>query len=202
MATPTATLHDLFPENWESEQPKTLVDLVQADYDELDETAKTLRKLAMELVHSFERAPILTARGALELLEKHHLPVRKGRWIAVALDGKRERIYTAREGTGMRLLHTVSVKFPRAATLEDKAPIPADGRYLLVYGGGPEVLTEENLDAFKRLTGRTRVADVILWEQHEHSASFWSVKTGHGRRGSAIIEFPDHETIGRWQEQC
>lgn len=202
MATPTATLHDLFPENWDPAQPKTLVDLVQADYDELGDTARTLRKLAMELVHSFERAPILTARNALELLEKHHLPVRTGRWIAVALDGRRERIYTAREGAGMRLLHAVSVKFPKADVLAEKAPIPADGRYLLIYGGGPEVLTEENLAAYKRLTERTRIADVVLWEQQEHSATFWSIRTGSGRRGSEIIEFPDHETAGRWQEQC
>jgi hypothetical protein len=202
MATPTATLHDLFPGDWGAEQPKTLVDLVQADYDDLGETARTLRKLAMELVHSFERAPILTARTAHELLEKHHLPVRKGRWIAVALDGRRERIYTAREGAGMRLLHAVSMKFPKAETLLEKAPIPADGRYLLIYGGGPEALTEENLNAFERLTKRCHVSDVILWEQQEHSATFWSVKTGHGRRGSEIIGFPDHGTTGRWQEQC
>jgi hypothetical protein len=200
MATPTATLQDLFPGNWENDQPKNLVDLVQADYDDLDESARTLRKLAMELVHSFERAPILTARVALDLLERHHLPVRKGRWISVALDGKRERIYTAREGTGMRLLHAVSTRFPRSETLKEKAPIPVDGRYLLIYGGGTDALTEENLEAYRLLRKEAEVADVILWEQSDDSATFWSLKTGYGRRGSSITEFPETETLRRWQE--
>ena len=200
MATPTANLQELFPGNWENDQPKNLVDLVQADYDDLDENARTLRRLAMELVHSFERAPVLTARVALDLLERHHLPVRKGRWIAVALDGKRERIYTAREGTGMRLLHTVSTRFPRAQTLKEKAPIPVDGRYLLIYGGGTDGLSDENFDSYRHLRKEVDVADVICWEQREDSATFWSVKTGHGRQGGSILEFPDTTTLRRWQE--
>lgn len=198
MALPT-TLQELFPGTWGDDQPKTLVDLVNADYQDLDDTAQILRKLAVNLAHSFERAPVHTARTARELLEKHHLPVRSGYWTAVVLDEGRERVYIRKKGSGMRLLHALSSRFPRIDKLDEQAPLPPKGMYLLIYGGGPEALDDESLTAYKALTSVAPVADVLLWDNQDEAATFWSLKASKGSRGSDVVDFPDPETVRRWQ---
>jgi hypothetical protein len=198
MSTHT-NLQELFPGIWGEHQPRTLVELINADYPDLDDTAQALRKLAVTLAHSFERAPVHTARVARELLEKHHLPARAGHWTAVVLDEGRERVYIRKKGSGMRLSHAVSTRFPRIEALDEKAPLPPNGMYLLIYGGGPDVLDDETLLAYRALTSATTVADLLLWENQEDSATFWSLRAGRGSRGSEVIEFPDPETVRRWQ---
>lgn len=195
----STTLQELFPGFWGDDQPKTLIELVNADYQNLSNTAQTLRKLAVSLAHSFERAPVHTARTARELLEKHHLPVRAGYWTSVVLDEGRERVYIRKKGSGMRLSHMLSARMPSLTKLAEQAPLPPKGMYLLIYGGGPEALDADALVAYRKLTKDTAVADVLLWDNQDDSATFWSLKAGKGSRGSEIINFPDHETVRRWQ---
>jgi hypothetical protein len=61
-------------------------------------------------------------------------------------------------------------------------------------------LTDDALVAYRKLTSVARVADVLFWDSQDSSAVFWSVRTGCGSRGSERIEFPDIETMRRWQE--
>ncbi len=194
------TLQEVFPDLWGPDRPRTLVDLMNADWDTLEETERQLRKLAVDLVHSFERVPVHTPRAALELIEKHHLPVRSGFWIAFALDANRERTYEPRPKGGLRLRSALSKRIPTRETLDEKAALAEGGTYLLVYGGGPSALTEENLESYRLLKKSRPVADVIMWETSDLSATFWSVQAGQGRRGADVVEFPEPDTMRRWQQ--
>lgn len=201
MTVPT-TLQELFPTSWGEDQPKTLVDLVNAKYDDLNLTAQSLRKMAINLAHSFEREPVHTARVARELLEKHHIPVRSGYWTALVLDENRERVYVRRKGSGMRLLHSISAHFPSADKLDEQAPLPLKGTYLLIYGGGLEILSEENLRHYETLISRAEVVDVLLWDNDDDAATFWSLQAGKGSRGSSLVDLPETNTVRRWLSTC
>jgi hypothetical protein len=195
------TLQELLAPVWGEEQPKTLVELIHAEYDTLDPIGKAVRKQAMDLVFSFEREPLLNARMAREALERHHLPAKRERWNTIVLDENRERVYDRITGARMRMRSAVTKNFPTIEKLKEKhASLPENGQYLIVYGGGLEALTDDALAAYRKLTSVARVADVLFWDSQDSSAVFWSVRTGCGSRGSERIEFPDIETMRRWQE--
>lgn len=197
----TITLHRLFPEIWGADQPSRLVDLVNADYESLDDTARALRALAVQLVHSFERAPVLTAKAAQKLLEDHHLPVRVGKWVTVALNAERERIYAKGKGGAMRQVHAVTNEFPTKDVLDKRAPIPEGGTYLVIYGGSPEILQDSDACHAKRtLTSEAPVADVLLWDVDDEGATCWSIAAGGGARGSVPTEFPDTDALEKWRQ--
>lgn len=191
------TLQKLFGEEaWGTHQPARLTDLMNAEYDSLDEKARGLRALAVQLVHSFERQPVHTASDARSMLENHHLPARKNKWCAVALDSACERNYVRAEKGAMRLNHTVSTSFFSADKLNQKAPLPEGGKYLIIFGGSPSALSENDVaqelsDLRKELT----IADVIFWDVSEDSAVFYSVGAGVGQRGRELLEFPDPDAL-------
>lgn len=197
----STTLQELLAPVWGPEQPKTLVELIHADYDTLDETAKILRKQAVEVIHSWERQPLLNPRAVREALERHHIRLKGARWNVFVLDEKRERVYDRKEGTGVRVRTTFTTDFPTIEKLREKnVTLPEGGQYLIVYGGGVEALTEDALEAYRKLTSVARVADVLFWDIRDDIAVFWSVKAGFGGRGSERIEFPDKENLRRWQD--
>lgn len=196
----SVTLQSLFPGNWETSDPADLVALLAADYNELSDRAQKLRALAVSLVHTHERSPVLTARDAMSLLEKHHLPKRRGKWTAVALDRKRERIYVKGPRGGLRLLHVVSTKFPSLRHIDTEMELPAGSSLLLIYGGGPEVLGDkEAQQAYGAVKLVRPISDVVLWDDNGESATFWSVGAGAGMKGSQHLEFPDKEVLAQWQ---
>jgi hypothetical protein len=200
MPTTKVTMQSLFPGLWDATMPSTLVELVNADYDSLDPLARDLRALAMQMVHAFERKPVHTARAAMELLEAHHLSAPKGKWNIIALGADRERIYERAAGTNLRLLHMVSSKLPDAKTLTRKVPIPEGGTYLIIRGGSPSVLEDEmTLKTYRNLKQSVPVADVILWDDQDDVANFWSIGAGAGQRGSVVIGFPDQDLLEHWR---
>jgi hypothetical protein len=196
------TLIEIFPNDWASDQPKSLVELMEANYEDLDPKARKLRDMAVKLVHLFERKPVLNAQIAFNLVESHHLPVRLGRWTAIALNGDRERIYVRGTGSSMRMLHSVSANFPTITKLEELASLPNNGVYLLLFGGGLDSMTETNLQGLEKLSKATHVEDVIFWDETATSATFWSIKAGVGQCGINSIDFPDKTFLERWQELC
>lgn len=199
-ANKETTLQSLFPGTWGETLPVTLVDLVNADYDSLPTHARDLRALAMALVHAFERKPVHTAKAALELLEAHHLSAPKGKWNVVALGADRERMYERVAGTNLRLVHYVSASLPDARTLTKKAPLPEGGTYLILRGGSPEILSDNDaLTAYRQLKQSVSIADVLLWEDQGDAATFWSVGAGAGQRGSAVVSFPDDQSLQKWR---
>lgn len=194
----STSLQRLFPAEWREEMPRSLVDLLAAEYDELDEAARGLRSLAVDLVHSFEREPVLTAEAAMRLLERHHLPCRKGKWSVIALNRDLERVYV-RSTSGMRLLHWVSRFLPEPENVLEHVALPEGGSYLLVYGGSPDVLVDDRaLDKFARLRSLARVTDVVLWEESDSAATFWSLRARSGQSGSTACAFPNEALVERW----
>ena len=193
------TLQRIFPAEWREGMPRSLVDLVSAEYDELDEVARDLRAMAVDLVHSFEREPVLTAESAMRLLEKHHLPARAGKWTVVALNKDLERVYTKSSTGGMRLLHWTSKFLPKPEHIQEYVPLPPEGSYLLLYGGSPDVLSDTRAhDKVTQLRTESRVADVVLWDESDGTASFWSVRAKAGQRGSEPLTYPDPSIVERW----
>jgi hypothetical protein len=194
------TLQSLFPGSWDEQKAPTLVELVNADYEALDQQGRDLRALAMQLVFAFERKPVLTARNAMELLEAHHLTAPRDKWNVVALGPDRERLYERAKGTGLRLVHHVSTGLPDTSALAKKAPLPEGGTYLLIRGGGPEVLSDPStLDAYLRLKNQHPIADVVLWDEGDQVATFWSIGAGVGQRGNAVIDFPIPGVLDNWR---
>lgn len=190
------TLQKLFGEAWEAHQPARLTDLMNADYDSLDDKARGLRALAVQLVHSFERQPVHTAGEARTMLENHHLPVRKAKWCAVALDSACERNYVRAEKGAMRLNHAVSTRFFSADKLKQRAPLPEGGKYLIIYGGSPETLSQDGVaQEIANLRQELTIADVIFWDVSEDAAVFYSVGAGVGQRGRDLLDFPDPEAL-------
>ena len=196
----SVTLLSLFPSDWETGDPADLVALLAADYNDLSERAQKLRALAVSLVHTHERSPVLTARDAMSLLEKHHLPKRRGKWTAVALDKKKERIYVKGSRGGLRLLHVVSTKFPSLRHIDTEMELPPGSSLLMIFGGGPGVLADpETQKSYAAVKLVRPISDVVLWDDDGESATFWSIGAGAGMRGSQQLEFPDKEVLAQWQ---
>lgn len=185
-------LHDVV-EGWGAGQPENLVTLLDHPYEELDAKSRALRAMAVELVHSFERSPVNTARDALTLIEKHHIPVRKGLWTLIALNAARERVYV-RSARGMRLLHTTGRNVPALPELSEKVPLPEDGRFLAVYGGGPDGPSDRDVVRLKEIASAGQLVDILFWDVSEAPAAFYSARAQVESRGSGQLE---HRAAGR-----
>lgn len=194
------TLRDIFPLEWEEGQPDKVFDLITADYEILSEKAKLLRAQVMETIHGFERKPVLTPADARKLLEEHHLPKYKGKWVVVALNEKREKIYQKVEKGGLRLVSLMREYIPRGYTALKDVPIPRKGGYILIYSGKPDVLQDSKaFERFEDLSKHNAIFDVIIWEENEESATFWSVAAQTGAVGNSYIDFPDQHVVKKWR---
>lgn len=196
------TLKELFNDKWADDQPGNLVDLVEAPYESLDTTSKTLRDMAVKLVHLFERRPVVNARAAYELVSSHHLPVRHGRWSNIALTRERERVYVRTSGNAMRMLHSVTKVVPSVEALMRTINLPDNGAYLFLYGGTLDALSPENFVKFSEITDKYTIADIVIWETSPQSATFWSVKAGCGQSGNTQLSFPDGINLDNWRSLC
>ena len=195
------TLHEIFPLEWDDGQPAKIFDLITAEYESLNDKAKMLRAQVIETIHGFERKPILTPADARRLMEEHHLPKYKGKWVIVALNEKREKIYQKVEKGGLRLVSLMREYIPRSyATLKD-VPVPKKGGYILIYSGSPDVLEDEKaFERFIDLNKHSKIFDVIIWEEREESATFWSVAAQTGAIGNSYVDFPNQTTAKKWRD--
>lgn len=186
-------------DSWPEDLPGDLVQLMDHPYEELakDPRAKALRSMAVDLVHSFERSPVNTARDALTLLEKHHLPVRKDMWTIVALSESRERVYVRSTG-GMRLLHTVSRKVPTPAELAEKVPLPPQGIYLAMRGGLPSDADSDDVDRLRNLSSTGVLADILYWDVRQSPAAFYSCRAGVISLGSSGLSTFEEGRLDLW----
>jgi hypothetical protein len=195
------SLHELFPNDWESHQPAKFNDVLTADYDKLDDRARGVRALLVEAIHGFERAPVLTAAHCRELLEKHHLPKPRNRWALVALNAKRERVYLKTAKGGMRMASTVKDYFPTSAVAGKELSLPEGGVYLAVFGGSVDILEDDKAFARARdLSQSHPIADIVVWDDDGETAKFWSIAAQTGVTGTSETEFPNPEQALKWKE--
>lgn len=196
------TLHDLLPNDWGTSQPARLSELLEADYDALDPTARGLRALVVEAIHGFERTPVLNAETCRQLLEKHHLPKVPGRWTLVALNERRDRVYQPSKGGGMRMVSMVRDNFPTPESAAKSARLPDGGVYLAIYGGSPDILSDNAaFDRFTKFTEQHPIADVVLWDDNGTTASFWSTAALAGSTGSTELAIPTTAPVAKWRER-
>lgn len=205
-----ASLRELIP-NYPAAAPRSLSELVQVEYDELkdltgDDTQRQmllgLRKQVIEAIHAFERDPINCPEDLFEQLTSRRIGPLARRWLVVALDTGNCRIAVPRRnGGGLRWLQEPYAKVPDAAQLTAAMRLPRDGKYLLVYGGGPDVLGDGDVvDALVRLTGSAPVADVTFYQlRSDQPPALFSVRAGCGDRGGVRVEFPDPDTTATLQ---
>jgi hypothetical protein len=195
------TLHELFPRDWEPHQSAKFADLLNADYETLDNRARGVRALLVEAIHGFERTPVLTAAHCRDLLEKHHLPKPRERWALIALNVKRERVYIKTPSGAMRMASIVKDHFPNAATAAKEINLPDGGVYLAVYCGTVDIL--ENIKTLSRardLADSFPIADVVVWDDDGDSAKFWSVAAQAGVSGINETDFPNKEVAKQWKD--
>lgn len=200
------TLQDVLPNDWGAHQPKKFSQLLDAEYNTLDQVAKDIRAQLMDVIHGFERSPILTPAICREQLEKRLLPRRSGKWDVVALNENREKIYEKKNNTnGERGLRLVAVpswdKFPTEQSATKFAKLPENGVYLAIYSGPVTVLNDSvTFKAFKKFSSKLPLADVVIWDESDGVAKFFSVAAATGSLGNVEIDFPADIDFEQWRE--
>ena len=190
----TPTLQELIP-GYPDEGPPTLLGLYFADYSELNEVQKALRKQAVELHQNAGEVRITSPVIALELLlppknKTQHvgqLKVVQDTWTTYVLDHDRKRVLRRTEH-GWSYLKETSGIVPEAAELP---PLPMNGTYLLLWGGSPEVLEIPGVcQRLRKLQHSVPVADVLFWNHQKGTTpTLYSLKTGCGDQGGTRVEF-------------
>lgn len=200
------SLQDVLPNDWGTHQPKKFRQLLDAEYETLDQCARDIRAQLMDVIHGFERLPIITPSVCREQLEKRLLPRRSLKWEVVALNANREKIYTNKNNNkgeqGLRLV-TVPTwdKFPTVDSANKFAKLPKNGVYLAIYTGSPEILADAKTFAnFSNFATKLPITDVVIWDDTQGVAKFYSIAALSGAIGNDEIIFPDSDVALKWKE--
>lgn len=198
-AVETRSLRELFPQ-YPQEAPQTLRELVSADSSELAALDDDDRRLAMELrmqavdaIHAFERDPILCPDDLIRQLTERRIPMLARRWLVMSLDSGGDRIAVRRSrGGGMRWLQEPYSQLPTAEELSEHLRLPQGGKYLVVYGGGPEVLQDqETTSRLEELVKELPISDITFWKLRTGSApTLFSLRGQAGDQAGEHVDFP------------
>lgn len=127
-------------------------------------------------------------RGDLRLLSK--------RWLTLALDEKRRRTFVPFSADSSRTVEKITRVVPEAEWLPK---LPRGGVYLLLWGGGPDVLDID--DVRQRLTtlqNEVPVADVVLRKlESGPKSTLYSLRQGFGVCNRQRIEFPNKDHVAQ-----
>lgn len=202
------TLRELLAD-WPEEAPETLAGLVAAGYAELKELDVTdaqremilgLRTQAIDAAHALERAPINCADDLVRQLSTRRIRPLARAWLVIGLDANNERIAVPRRGGGgLYWLQDAYRDLPDGDQLRSRLRLPRGGRYLIVYGGSPDVLEQQGVaDKLEQLVGDVAVIDVTFWHLRSGSApALFSLRGGCGDRGGEREEFPNIKAATR-----
>lgn len=195
--TPLRELLPQYPEG----APETLSELVTTDtgdWEQFDAEQRQilteLRRQTIDAIHAFERDPILCPDDLTRHLAARRIPMLAKRWMVMCLDARGDRIAVHRSrGGGMRWLQEPYSTLPTPEQLQDKLRLPQGGKYLLIWGGGPDILSDQQtVDALERLVRNLPVTDVTCWWLRSGQApALLSVRGGIGDQNGTPVEFPD-----------
>jgi hypothetical protein len=192
-------LSNIFPEIWKDNYAKNLIDLVQSDYKELSEVEKDLRSLAVNLVQSFEREPIITPNDLLRNIQSYKIVVPKNKWFIFSITKDNNKYYIRTKGDKLKLSSAVFNFLPDTQTLSKKVIIPENGKIIILRGSGPEILENKKaLDAFIDLKKNFNISDVAFYTEFDNKSIFYSVAAKTGKNGNIRISFPNESLINEW----
>lgn len=193
-------LRELLP-HYPQGAPETLSELVAVDASELDRFAPEersvlaeLRRQTIDAIHAFEREPILCPDDLIRQLSARRIPMLPRKWMVVCLDARGDRIAVRRsQGGGMRWLQEPYSTLPTPEQLADRLRLPKGGKYLLIWGGGPDILHDPETEAaLVRIVEDLPVADVTCWWLRTGQApTLLSVKGAGGDQNGVPVEFPE-----------
>jgi len=192
-------LSNIFPEIWKDNYAKNLIDLVQSDYKDLSEVEKELRSLAVNLVQSFEREPIITPNDLLRNIQSYKIVVPKNKWFIFSITKDNKKYYIRTKGDKLKLSSSVFNFLPNIQTLSKKVFIPENGKIIILRGSGPEILENiKALDAYNSLKKNINISDIAFYSEVDNKSIFYSVAAKAGKNGNMRISFPNELALNEW----
>lgn len=181
------------------DDPTTGAALLQADVDRLSEDARQLRRHIVDALQASERPAILHPKAALQVLRKGHLRPIRDRWNAYALDRDRRTVRRPHPDGGSRNVLAVSYKAPKP---DELPPLPRGGAWLLIWHGGPDVLSIDGVpQRLAYLRQQLPVADVLFYRTDDGTTELYSLAAGRGTRNGQAVEFPDPAAVAAARDQ-
>lgn len=182
---------------WPQAAPQTLAELQAEPFAELKarlrdagvdepgvQTVLALRRHSVDALRADSKITLSRPDLVRDLLTRKLVTTRADHWAVYPLNADRTRVLVPHAGGGMHYLVHFSRRLPTAKELADKAPLPKDGTYLLIWGGSAEVLAVAGVaDALAGLRSTVPVADVVCWHlEAARPPAFYSVAVGCGVR--------------------
>lgn len=210
-------LSERYPGTYPSWAPQWEADLVQMEHDDVcalctemnatefeREIVLEQRRGTRDAVMAHTKMPIHSPEHALALLENGKLFTQARRWTTYVLGPDRVRPLVPHPDGGLHYLRVTTKRVPKPEYLAHAAPLPRGGVYLVVYGGGPSILSVFDssgvgvADDIAELRGAASVADVLFWHlEHGVPPALYSLGVGAGDRGGDRVEFPDPVALDR-----
>ena len=197
--------------------PQDTVELLNMHVDILHELVTgqkcTAGELSVVLEHradviaalqSQDKVAITSPEVVLKMLSGKRKLIRPmaHKWLIYVLNDKRERKLVPRsDGDGMTYQTLVTRRVPTPERLRSEAPLPHNGTYLMLYGGGPQILevTDAKSSVAADLADLERslpVADMLFWHlEADQPPALYSLRKGLGDRGGAAIPFPNEDLM-------
>lgn len=189
--------------------PQDSLTLINTDVDTLREMECTQeekhvalehRRDILETLKSNERISITSPEVALQMLSGRSATLRPlaHKWLTYVLNERRERkLVPHPNGEDMTYLRVLSRKVPHVDRLRSEAPLPDGGKYLLLYGGGPDILSVSTVaDEIAQIMMGAPVADVLFWHLEKGMApALYSLAKGLGDRGGLPVPFPNENLM-------
>jgi hypothetical protein len=192
-------LSNIFPEIWKDTYANNLIDLVQSDYKNLSEVEKDLRSLAVNLVQSFEREPIITPNDLLRNIQSYKIVIPKNKWFIFSITKDNNKYYIRTKGDKLKLSSSVFNFLPNAQTLSKKLYIPENGKIIIIRGSGPEILENKKaLDSFIDIKKNFYISDVAFYSEVDNKSIFYSLAAKTGKNGNNKISFPNETALNEW----
>jgi len=193
---PTTKLADLIA-GWPSDGPEDLAELQFLPDEAIAEIgdaaqAELVRQIRTQVRRaaiSWGRSTQLSSPEAVEkCLANGDLRLLTRQWVCLALDRNRRRTFRSFGADSSRTVEKITKWVPNS----DKLPtLPENGVFLLLYGGGPEVLEIDDVrDRLCRLQQAVPVADVLFRRRDADGSTLFSLRQGFGVRNHERVEFP------------
>lgn len=158
------------------------------------------RRDILNTIQAYERTPITSPEVALKMLSGTSATLRPlaRKWLTYVLNERRERkLVPHPNGEDMTYQSVLSRKVPAVQRLLSEAPLPEHGKYLLLYGGGPDILSVSTVAAeIAQIMQAAPVADVLFWHLEKGKApALYSLAKGLGDRGGVPVPFPNENLM-------